>query len=164
MNRKILFPIIILLVSVLGAFALIRSSENVQIKPLPAPPPLVRVQPVHLTDMQLIVSAQGTVAPRTESTLIAQVAGQIINVSPEFVNGGFFEKDDILLSIDPRDYEVTVVQAQVQVALMNTSDGSTYLPLSTSDGNNASGRLYDVTPGPYVEKKKPRLQAKNGNF
>jgi len=116
MNRKILFPIIILLVSVLGAFALIRSSENVQIKPLPAPPPLVRVQPVHLTDMQLIVSAQGTVAPRTESTLIAQVAGQIINVSPEFVNGGFFEKDDILLSIDPRDYEVTVVQAQVQVA------------------------------------------------
>jgi len=41
-------------------------------------------------------------------------------------------------------------EAQVQVALMNTSDGSTYLPLSTSDGNNASGRLYDVTPGPYV--------------
>lgn len=116
MNRKILYPIIILVIGVLGAFGLVASRESVAIAPPKAPPPLVRVQAVTLTNTQLIVSAQGTVAPRTESTLVAQVPGQIISVSPAFVNGGFFEKGDVLLSIDPRDYEVAVSQAKVQVA------------------------------------------------
>lgn len=116
MNRKILFPILVLIIGVLGAFALVNSREVVQTKPPEVPTPLVRVQSIKPTDLQLIVSAQGTVAPRTESTLVAQVPGQIIEVSPSFVNGGFFEKGDMLLTIDPRDYEVAVSQAQVQVA------------------------------------------------
>ena len=90
-------------------------TEIVHVRP-EVPPPLVRVQTVELEDLQLVVPAQGTVAPRTESTLVAQVAGQITRVSPAFANGGFFEKGDVLLTIDPRDYEVAVAQANVQVA------------------------------------------------
>ncbi|MDP6039843.1 MAG: efflux RND transporter periplasmic adaptor subunit [Candidatus Latescibacteria bacterium] len=116
MNRKIYLPILVLCVGIMGAFALVKSRGVVQTKPPEIPPPLVRIQTAQTTDLQLIVSAQGTVAPRTESTLIAQVAGQTISVSPAFVNGGFFEKGDVLLTIDPRDYEVAVAQAQVQVA------------------------------------------------
>lgn len=119
MNRKILLPILVLCVGVLGAYALVNSRDVVQTKPPEIPPPLVRVQIVQPTNLQLIVSAQGTVAPRTESTLVTQVAGQIISVSPAFVNGGFFEKGDILLTIDPRDYEVAIAQTQVQVAQAN---------------------------------------------
>jgi len=113
---KILLPIIVLIIGMLGAFALVKSREVVQPKPTEVPPPLVRVQSVYPTDFQLIVPAQGTVAPRTQTTLVSQVAGQIIEVSPAFANGGFFEKGDVLLTIDPRDYEVAVAQAQVQVA------------------------------------------------
>ena len=116
MKLKILLPIIVLIIGMLGAFALVKSREVVQPKPTEVPPPLVRVQSVYFTDFQLIVPAQGTVAPRTQTTLVSQVAGQIIEVSPAFANGGFFEKGDVLLTIDPRDYEVAVAQAQVQVA------------------------------------------------
>ena len=116
MKLKILLPIIVLIIGMLGAFALVKSREVVQPKPTEVPPPLVRVQSVYFTDFQLIVPAQGTVAPRTQTTLVSQVAGQIIKVSPAFANGGFFEKGDVLLTIDPRDYEVAVAQAQVQVA------------------------------------------------
>ena len=116
MKLKILLPIIVLIIGMLGAFALVKSREVVQPKPAEVPPPLVRVQSVYFTDFQLIIPAQGTVAPRTQTTLISQVAGQIIDVSPAFANGGFFEKDDVLLTIDPRDYEVAVAQSQVQVA------------------------------------------------
>ena len=116
MKLKILLPIIVLIIGMLGAFALVKSREVVQPKPTEVPPPLVRVQSVYPTDFQLIVPAQGTVAPRTQTTLVSQVAGQIIEVSPAFANGGFFEKGDVLLTIDPRDYEVAVAQAQVQVA------------------------------------------------
>ena len=116
MNRKIIFPIIVLFVGVLGAVGLVKSREVVQTQPPEIPAPLVRIQTITPIDLQLVVSAQGTVAPRTESTLVAQVPGQIIKVSPSFVNGGFFEKGDVLATIDPRDYEVAVAQAQVQVA------------------------------------------------
>ncbi len=119
MNRqilKILLPILVLIIGGLGAYELVKSQAVVQTNPPEIPPPLVRVQTVYPTDLQLMVSAQGTVAPRTESTLVAQVAGQITRVSPAFVNGGFFEKGDVLLAIDPRDYEVAVAQARVQVA------------------------------------------------
>lgn len=119
MNRKIpkiLLPILILIIGGGGAYLLFISREVVLTIPIEVPPPLVRVQTVYPTDLQLVVPAQGTVAPRTESTLVAQVAGQITRVSPAFVNGGFFEKGDVLLAIDPRDYEVAVAQARVQVA------------------------------------------------
>ncbi len=116
MKLKIILPIIVLIIGMLGAFALVASRKTAQPKPTEVPPPLVRVQSVSPTDFQLIVPAQGTVAPRTQTTLVSQVAGQIIEVSPAFANGGFFEKDDVLLTIDPRDYEAAVAQAQVQVA------------------------------------------------
>ena len=116
MKLKIILPIAVLIIGVLGAYALVKSRQVVQPEPTEAPPPLVRVQSISPTDFQLIVPAQGTVAPRTQTTLISQVAGQIIRVSPAFANGGFFEKGDVLLTIDPRDYEVVVAQAQVQVA------------------------------------------------
>ena len=116
MKLKIILPIAVLIIGMLGAYALVKSREVVQTEPTEAPPPLVRVQSVYPTDFQLIVPAQGTVAPRTQTTLVSQVAGQIIEVSPAFANGGFFEKGDVLLTIDPRDYEVAVAQAQVQVA------------------------------------------------
>ena len=116
MKLKIILPIVVLIIGVLGAYALVKSRQVVQPEPTETPPPLVRVQSISPTDFQLIVPAQGTVAPRTQTTLISQVAGQIIRVSPAFANGGFFEKGDVLLTIDPRDYEVAVAQAQVQVA------------------------------------------------
>ena len=116
MKLKIILPIAVLIIGMLGAYALVKSREVVQTEPTEAPPPLVRVQSIYPTDFQLIVPAQGTVAPRTQTTLVSQVAGQIIAVSPAFANGGFFEKGDVLLTIDPRDYEVAVAQAQVQVA------------------------------------------------
>ena len=116
MNRKIILPIIVLIVGAVGTYVLIQSKEGVQSKPIEKSPPLVRVQSVLPTNFQIVVRSQGTVAPRTQTTLIAQVAGQITSVSPVFVSGGFFAKGDVLLSIDPRDYEVAVAQAQVGVA------------------------------------------------
>ena len=46
---------------------------------------------------QVTLVTSGEVHPRTKSMLIPQVAGEILEVSPNFRNGGFFEKDEILL-------------------------------------------------------------------
>jgi hypothetical protein len=40
--------------------------------------------------------------------------------------------------------------AQVHVALVNTDDGATYMPLNSAKGNTTDGRLWRVSPGNYV--------------
>ena len=66
------------------------------------------------------VESQGSVAPRTQTTLVAEASGQIVEVSPAFVSGGFFRKDDVLVRIDPRNYESAVKRARAAVARAET--------------------------------------------
>ncbi len=58
------------------------------------------------------VESQGTVLPRTETVLGAEVAGSIVSISSKFVAGGVFAKNEELLRIDPTNYEYAVAQAQ----------------------------------------------------
>ncbi len=51
--------------------------------------PLVRVVRAAPQDVELRVRTQGTVVPRTESDLVAEVSGRIIFVSPSLASGGF---------------------------------------------------------------------------
>lgn len=118
MNKKlaIILPIVVLILGILGAFLLVKSRAEVKTEHNTPPPPLVRVMTVEKQHVPLLVHSQGTVNPRTESLLISQVAGQILSVSPNFAAGGFFEKDEVLVQIDPRDYELAVERARARVA------------------------------------------------
>ena len=69
----------------------------------------VETQAVAMRDYTVMLESYGTVQPRTRSVLIAQVGGQIVSVNPSFRDGGFFEKGDVLGSIDSRDYEAESV-------------------------------------------------------
>jgi len=77
---------------------------------------LVEAIPAELTTLNFVVHSQGAVAPRTETTLVAEVAGQIVSVSPNFVAGGFFREGEVLLQIDPSDYETALLRAQAALA------------------------------------------------
>ena len=66
--------------------------------------------------VKLNTFSQGTVSPRREIDLVAQVAGQVIKVEADFVAGGFFDEGSTLIQIDPRDYEAALINAKAQVA------------------------------------------------
>jgi len=76
----------------------------------------VRSMIIRLQDVVLRVTSQGTVSPRTESELISQVAGQVIDVSPRFASGGFFRKNEALIRIDPRDYQFAISRLEAELA------------------------------------------------
>lgn len=76
---------------------------------------LVEVMPLEQTDVSFSVASQGVVRPLTETVLSAEVAGAIVSVSPKFVAGGVFDEDEVLLRIDPVNYEVALEQAQALV-------------------------------------------------
>lgn len=63
-----------------------------------------------------IVDAQGTVEPRTETTLVPEVGGKVIDIADAFVAGGFFRAGEILIEIDPSDYKAALKQAEAELA------------------------------------------------
>jgi len=77
---------------------------------------LVEAVPAHKTSLNFTVTSQGSVLPRTETTLVAEVAGKIVSVSSNFIAGGFFRKGEVLLQIDPSDYETAVARAEATLA------------------------------------------------
>jgi RND family efflux transporter MFP subunit len=56
------------------------------------------------------------VRPRTETILSAEVSGAIVGISPKFIPGGVFEADEVLLRIDPTNYQVALEQAEALLA------------------------------------------------
>lgn len=113
---KIVVPIVILAVGVLGLGALLSTKPQIETKPPEPVLPLVRVITVERQDVPLVVRAQGMVRPRTETTLVSQVSAEVVSVSPSFEVGGFFERGETLVELDKRDYKLAVESAKAQVA------------------------------------------------
>jgi RND family efflux transporter MFP subunit len=89
--------------------------QSKRFKPSKAAQMTVSTQVLAPQTYQVMVESFGTVKPRTQSILFSQVSGQITQVSSQFRDGGFFEKGDVLVQIDDRDYlsEVKVSQANL---------------------------------------------------
>ena len=77
---------------------------------------LVEVSRVLPKKQTVVVDAMGTVIPARSIQLAARVAGQVINVSPEFAPGGRFKAGEIMARIDPKDYELAIRRQKTEVA------------------------------------------------
>ncbi|MFK8012238.1 MAG: efflux RND transporter periplasmic adaptor subunit [Marinicellaceae bacterium] len=82
------------------------------------PPQKLRTEVMKPTsiDYSVWVPSFGVVKPKTQSLVIAQVSGQVVEVSDKFRDGAFFEKGDTLLIIDDADYlaQLTIAQAELK--------------------------------------------------
>jgi RND family efflux transporter MFP subunit len=78
--------------------------------------PLVDVIELRAIAANFEVGSQGTVRPRTETILSAEVSGTITSISPKFIAGGVFQANEVLMRIDPTNYKVAVDQAEALVA------------------------------------------------
>lgn len=77
---------------------------------------LVDVIEARASEGHFIITAQGTVRPRTETTVSTEVGGRLIRLAPEFVAGGLFRAGQTLAEIDPSDYQAALLQAQAELA------------------------------------------------
>ncbi len=100
------------------AIGLTTIAASIVLRPTPQPRP---VKEIHLQEVRVVlanpqtqavnVNTQGNVEPRRQIDVISQVAGTIVQVSPQFASGGFFAKGSELVQIDPRDYQVALARA-----------------------------------------------------
>ena len=120
MKIKKILPTLIIVAATGVAWALVNARPEVATASVAPPALLVDVVEARRNPVDFSVQSQGSVAPRTQTTLVAEAAGQIVEVSPAFVSGGFFRKDDVLVRIDPRNYESAVKRACAAVARAET--------------------------------------------
>lgn len=109
-------PLLILVVGIVGYHYLMRSQPPAQRRPMPVPAVEVEVMALRPQDFTVILRSQGTVIARTSSTLIPEVTGRIVRVSPDFREGGFFEEGDVLLEIDDSNYLTALRLAEANLA------------------------------------------------
>ena len=119
MNRiqlKLLLTIITLVLGISGAMLLVKFKTKAISKPSERKLPNVKVLNTKTSSHTFKIVSQGTALPRTTILLISEVSGKVVSVSDKFNAGKFFQKNDLLLEIDSRDYELSLAQARLKVA------------------------------------------------
>ena len=77
---------------------------------------LVEVIVLEVSTESFRIDSQGTVKPRTQTVVSAEVLGSVVSISPKFVAGGVFKAGETLMRIDPTNYTVAVDKAEALVA------------------------------------------------
>ena len=112
--RRVL-PLVIIAVGVLGAWWLVANRPRAQREQVEPIPPLAQVVEARRTTERITIAAMGTVVPAKRVALQPEVSGRIVAQSPQLLPGGLFRKGDVILRIDPRDYETAVKQQEAAV-------------------------------------------------
>ncbi len=113
---RVAAPFALLSLGLLGVMMLAVLRPAPDSRPPRALGPLVEVMTVQSETVAFTVRTQGAVTPRTESDLVPQVAGEVVQVSPALVSGGFFEAGEVLLRIDQADYDAAARRAEAVLA------------------------------------------------
>ena len=158
-NLKKMYPIFIII------FGLAICSVLIFTKPVAKPEEIKRIPPIVQTEIlspesiSMAIVSQGTVIPRTESQIYPEIAGRVIYVSPKLYEGSSFKKGDILLKIDPKDYELSIKSAEANLAAAKTN-----YSIAKAESESAQEEWDKIGSGKATDLtlKKPQLaQAKS---
>lgn len=78
--------------------------------------PVVVVEDNSVETITLNVNSYGLVNPKYQTSLTAQVTGQVTEISDAFVKGGFVKQGEVIARIDPNDYEAALTEAEASLA------------------------------------------------
>jgi RND family efflux transporter MFP subunit len=122
---------------------------------------MVNIARVKTRPQVVIIRGEGTVRPLREIQLVPQVNGKVVYVSRALVDGGEFQKGDVLLRIDPVDYQLALTLAQARV-----KDSESKLKVAEEEAAVSREEwqlLYEADPQnkqiPALVAKEPQLAA-----
>jgi len=115
-KKQIIIPIVMLAAGVAAMVGFSSMKKPPEEKEKVDNTPIVAVENISVAPMTLEVDSYGMVKPKYETELVAQVNGEIVELSAIFVRGGFVKKDQLLARIDPSDYQAALIDAQASMA------------------------------------------------
>ena len=115
-KKQIIIPIAVLALGIAAMLIFSSMKKPPEEKEEVDNTPIVSVEKIIVAPMTLQVSSYGIVKPKYETTLVAQVNGEIVELNKVFVRGGFVKKGQLLARIDPNDYDANLINAQATMA------------------------------------------------
>lgn len=159
-NKQFILPIIILAVGVLLFFIFSGMKKPPEIKPEVENIPMVTVDKITLSTVTINIQSHGIVKPKYETELVAQVSGEIVELSPLFLRGGFIKKGQLLARVDPSDYQSALIDAEAKMASAQAS-----LEKEEAQGKVAESEWKSITDSSpsQLSLRKPQLAQEIAN-
>ena len=117
MSRRVgyLLAAAILLGSIGAAGLLIARRPELSLRPPNVRVPVALSEPVRAGVGPIPVRGFGTVRPREEVDVAAEVGGRVVWVAPAFVSGGRVSRGDVLFRLDDADHRHRIARAEAQI-------------------------------------------------
>ena len=112
---RLLLGLIILAVGIGISIYWMMHRPTAQRRPPQSQATLVEVSEVRAQTERVIVRALGTVVPARTVQLASRVSGQVVDVSPQFVPGAHFRKNDKILQVEQKDYKLAAEQRRSEL-------------------------------------------------
>lgn len=119
--KRILLPIIVMAITSAFFTLMMGYKKSPEKNNTPPNSLMVSTATVVMKDMYHLIDSQGTVKPKIDSLLMAEVNGRVIELADNFVVGGFFKQGEMMMRIDPADYETAVKTAEANLARAEAS-------------------------------------------
>lgn len=109
-------PFVILALGVLVMIHLMNTSPRAKPGGKRKQQTIVQVEPATFTTHTTEIIALGNVIASQQIELKPQVSGEVLEISPSLVAGGFFKKDERLLEVDDTDYRIELLELESDLA------------------------------------------------
>lgn len=153
-KKQIIIPIVILAAGIAAMAVFSSMKKPPEEKAEVDNTPIVAVESISVAPMTLEVNSYGMVKPKYETELVAQVNGEIVELSDVFVRGGFVKEGQLLARIDPSDYQAALIDAQ---ATMATARAALETELAQGKVAEREWKLITNTSPTELSLRKPQL-------
>ena len=151
---KIALPLLTLVCAVLAVGYLRATKPQIERTGFEERARAVAAATVRIADVQPSISAYGEVVAERDVELRALVAGPVVAVGENFVNGGTVRAGDLLVEIDPFEYRAAVTEAEASLAEARAQRAETEAEL----GAEKAGLVEERTQLELAERELERRQ------
>ena len=114
--KRALLPFLVIVISLVLTFVLVKSRKTPKPHEAPHLGPLVEVGILTKANRQILVRGTGSAQSRYEVSITPQIKGRVSELSPQMVAGGTFQKGEMLFAIEDVDYQLAIAHAQATLA------------------------------------------------
>jgi RND family efflux transporter MFP subunit len=113
---SVLIPLVILGAGVFATSHFMKTSPKAVPRQRPVFETLVQAETIRFSSEQTVVIGMGSVVAAREMDLKPRVGGDIVYLDDEVVPGGVLAEGQVVVKIDPADYQLRVTQLESEVA------------------------------------------------
>ncbi len=130
-------PLLFVIVAAGVGAALISSPPHVPKAEPETLAPVVGVAELTPQDVDVFLDAFGAVVPSRQIRVMPEVSGRVIELNRRLEPGGLIAAGELLLKIDPADYEIAVAQAQADLDVARHEAARIQARIETLNGRRA---------------------------